>query len=159
MLGQVVGEQPHRIELWAGTVSSEFALQYSHSTIDEWDFIAEVAARSGCGILLDINNIYVSACNHGFDARHYLRAVPAAAVGEMHLAGFDRIAGLLIDTHGTRVADPVWQLYAEAVEIFGARPTLIEWDTDIPALDVLLAEAEKANRILAAHQPEAARAA
>ncbi|MCC2869698.1 MAG: DUF692 domain-containing protein, partial [Candidatus Accumulibacter phosphatis] len=123
-------------------------LQYSHSTIDEWDFIAEVAARSGCGILLDINNIYVSACNHGFDARHYLRAVPAAAVGEMHLAGFDRIAGLLIDTHGTRVADPVWQLYAEAVEIFGARPTLIEWDTDLPPLAVLLQEAATADHLL-----------
>ena len=73
--------------------------------------------------------------------------MPAAAVGEMHLAGFDRIAGLLIDTHGTRVADPVWQLYAEAVEIIGARPTLIEWDTDLPPLAVLLQEAATADRM------------
>ena len=122
-------------------------LQFSHSTIDEWDFIAEVAARSGCGILLDINNIYVSACNHGFDARRYLNAVPASAVGEMHLAGFDLADGLLIDTHGTRVADAVWQLYGEAVDHFGALPTLIEWDTDLPALAVLLHEAATADRL------------
>ncbi len=122
-------------------------LQYSHSTIDEWDFIAEVAARSGCGILLDINNVYVSACNHGFDARHYLRAVPAAAVGEMHLAGFDRIAGLLIDDHGSPVPPPVWDLYEDAVRRFPAAPTLIEWDTDLPPLAVLLQEAATADRM------------
>lgn len=122
-------------------------LQFSHSTIDEWDFISAVAARSGCKILLDINNIYVSACNHGFDARRYLNAVPVAAVGEMHLAGFDRCNGLLIDTHGTRVADAVWQLYADAVDRFGALPTVIEWDTDLPELAVLLHEAATADRI------------
>lgn len=122
-------------------------LQYSHSTIDEWDFVAELAARSGCGILLDINNIYVSACNHGFDARRYLRAIPAQAVGEIHLAGFDRLDDLLIDTHGTRVCADVWRLYGEAVARLGAVPTLIEWDTDIPDLAVLLEEAAIAQDI------------
>ena len=122
-------------------------LQYSHSTIDEWDFLAEVAARSGCGILLDINNIYVSACNHGFDARRYLRAIPAQAVAEIHLAGFDCLDHLLIDTHGTRVCDEVWALYRETVARLGPVPTLIEWDTDIPALTVLLDEAATAQRI------------
>ena len=122
-------------------------LQFSHSTLDEWDFVAEVAARSGCAILLDVNNIYVSACNHGFDARRYLRAVPPRAVREIHLAGFDRADGLLIDTHGHRVAAPVWELYREALERFGPVPTLIEWDTDIPALAVLLEEAVTADRL------------
>ena len=122
-------------------------LQFSHSTIDEWDFIAEVAARSGCAILLDINNIYVSAYNYGFDARRYLNAVPPSAVGELHLAGFDLADGLLIDTHGTRVADAVWQLYGEAVHLFGALPMLIEWDSDLPTLAVLLQEAATADRL------------
>lgn len=122
-------------------------LQYSHSTVDEWDFLAEVAARSGCGILLDINNIYVSACNHEFDARRYLRAIPAQAVAEIHLAGFDCLDHLLIDTHGTRVCDDVWALYRETVARLGPVPTLIEWDTDIPALTVLLDEAATAQRI------------
>ena len=123
-------------------------LRFSHSTIDEWDFVAEVAARTGCGVLLDVNNIYVSACNHGFDARGYLRAIAPRAVGEIHLAGFDRLDGLLIDTHGNRVCADVWQLYREAVERCGPVPTLIEWDTDLPALAVLLDEAAIAQNIL-----------
>lgn len=122
-------------------------LQYAHSTIDEWEFLAEVTARSGCGILLDVNNIYVSACNHGFDARRYLRAIPVQSVAEIHLAGFDRLDGLLIDTHGTRVCDDVWALYRDAIQRFGRVPTLVEWDTDIPALSVLLEEAAIADRI------------
>lgn len=122
-------------------------LRFSHSSMDEWDFLAQVAVRSGCGILLDVNNIYVSACNHGFDARRYLRAIPAAAVREIHLAGFDRVDGLLIDTHGTRVCDAVWTLYRETRSLVGPVPTLIEWDTDIPDLAVLLEEAATAHRI------------
>ena len=122
-------------------------LQYSHSTLEEWDFVAEVAARSGCGILLDVNNIYVSACNHGFDARRYLRAIAPRMVQEIHLAGYDQLEGLLIDTHGQRVSAAVWDLYREAIERFGPIPTLIEWDTDIPALAVLLEEAAIAERM------------
>jgi len=127
-------------------------LQYKHSTIPEWEFLSEVAARSGCGILLDINNIHVSAVNHDFDALHYLRHTPATAVKEMHLAGFsvNRLEDgeILIDTHGARVAQPVWTLYREAVRRFGAVPTLIEWDTDIPPLAVLVEEMRSADTIL-----------
>ncbi len=123
-------------------------LQYRHSSIPEWEFVAELARRSGCGILLDINNIYVNAVNHGFDPLVYLRAIPAHAVQEMHLAGFDRGEHCLIDTHGKPVHDEVWTLYRIAVELIGAKPTLIEWDTDIPALEILLDQARQAQGIL-----------
>jgi uncharacterized protein len=123
-------------------------LQYKHSTISEWEFLAEVARRAGCGILLDVNNIYVSAENHRFDPLTYIDAIPVASVQEIHLAGFDSNGDCLIDTHGKPVFDAVWPLYTHAIERLGATPTLIEWDTDIPALDVLLAEAWKARAIL-----------
>ena len=123
-------------------------LRYRHSTIPEWEFLAEVIRRTGCGLLLDVNNIYVSAVNHGFDAHEYLAAMPAAAVQEIHLAGFDTTPQLLIDTHGRPVADPVWTLYRDTLARIGARPTLIEWDTDIPPLPVLLGEARKADAML-----------
>ncbi|MBI5612833.1 MAG: DUF692 domain-containing protein [Gammaproteobacteria bacterium] len=127
-------------------------LQYRHSTIPEAEFLAEIARASGCGLLLDVNNVYVSAANHGFDALRYLRTVPAAAVKEIHLAGFsvNRYADgeVLIDTHSTRVAPPVWALYRAAVQRLGRLPTLIEWDTDIPALAVLLDEMRQADAVL-----------
>lgn len=127
-------------------------LRYRHSTIPEWEFISEVARISGCGILLDVNNIYVSAVNHGFDAMEYLRAVPAGMVREIHLAGFTvkhyPEGQILIDTHNARVADAVWALYRAAIERLGPRPTLIEWDTDLPALEVLLDEARQADAIM-----------
>lgn len=123
-------------------------VQFKHSTMPEWEFLREVAVRTGCGILLDVNNIFVSASNHGFDPMRFLRAIPVTSVWEMHLAGFDSDGMALIDTHGKPVADAVWTLYAQAVRRFGAIPTLIEWDTDIPVLDVLLAEAGKADNIL-----------
>ncbi len=122
-------------------------LQYSHSTIPEWEFLAAVAQRSGCGILLDINNIYVNACNHGFDTTQYLQAIPVEAVGEMHLAGFTDEGDILIDTHSRPVSTQVWALYEQAVQRFGRQPTLIEWDADIPALSVLLDEAAHAEDI------------
>jgi uncharacterized protein (UPF0276 family) len=126
-------------------------LQFSCSHLTEWEFVAAVAAESGCGILLDLNNIYVAARNHGFDPQHYLRAIDPKRVKELHLAGHSRqnIGGreLLIDTHGSPVCAEVWDLYRNALELFGARPTLIEWDTDIPALEVLLNEAGKAQAI------------
>ncbi len=124
-------------------------LTFSESTLPEWEFVAEVARRSGCGVLLDVNNIWVSACNHGFDALRYLEAIDGRGVGEIHLAGYERVGERLVDTHGARVSDEVWRVYAAAIERFGARPTLVEWDTDIPALDVLLEEARKARSILA----------
>ncbi len=123
-------------------------LEYAHATIPEWEFLAETARRSGCGILLDVNNIHVNAVNHGFDPLRYLAAVPSDAVEEIHLAGFDADGPCLIDTHGKPVADAVWDLYRATLERLGSRPTLIEWDTDIPEMPVLLGEAEKADAIL-----------
>lgn len=120
-------------------------VEFVSSTMPEWEFVGEVARRTGCGILLDVNNLYVSACNQGFEARRYLEAIPPAAVGEIHLAGYEHCDDFLIDTHGRAVQVPVWQLYEVALARFGPRPTLIEWDTDIPPLAVLLAEATAAN--------------
>ena len=130
-------------------------LQFTESSIPEWEFLTALAKRAGCGLLLDVNNIYVNAVNHGFDPLTYLDAVPARDVREIHLAGFDRLADAevecLIDTHGTPVCDAVWALYDRAVERLGPVPTLIEWDTDIPKPEVLLAEAGKATQILDRH--------
>ena len=127
-------------------------LQYEESTLPEAEFLAELARRSGCGILLDVNNVYVSACNHGFDAEAYLAKIPREHVQEMHLAGFTRKefddGVILIDTHNRPVAPDVWRLYETAVRRFGRVPTLIEWDSDLPALEVLLDEANKADNIL-----------
>ncbi|MEZ5512312.1 MAG: DUF692 domain-containing protein [Steroidobacteraceae bacterium] len=126
-------------------------LQFEQEEMPEWTFLAELARASGCGVLLDVNNIYVNAHNHGFDATEYLRAVPRAAVGEIHLAGHtSRVLGgrtVLVDTHSAPVCAAVWKLYAQAIAHFGAQPTLIEWDADIPALDVLVAEAQRADQI------------
>ena len=126
-------------------------LQYRHSDMGEAEFLAELSVRSGCGILLDVNNIYVSASNHGFDAGAYLRAIPPAHVREIHLAGHtvNRYpeGEILIDTHNARVCDAVWTLYRDALAHVGPVPTLIEWDTDLPALSVLLDEARKAETI------------
>ena len=135
--------------------------EFAHSSIPEWEFVSEVARRSGCGILLDVNNVYVSAFNHGFDASKYLRAIPPAAVKEIHLAGFTRQmfedgAEMLIDTHSAPVADAVWTLYREAMQLFGPVPTLIEWDADLPPLPVLVAQAHKADAIVQAIYARAA---
>jgi len=127
-------------------------LQYRHSTIPEAEFLAEVARVTGCGLLLDVNNVYVSATNHGFDALRYLRAIPAAAVKEIHLAGFSvnryEDGEVLIDTHGTRVAPQVWALFRAALQRLGRVPVLIEWDSEIPELAVLLDEMRQADAIL-----------
>jgi uncharacterized protein len=138
-------------------------LGFAHSTIPEWEFIVAVAERTGCGILCDVNNIYVSAHNHGWDASAYLAALPAAAIGELHLAGHTVRAlpdgsTVRIDDHGSRVIEDVWALYADALARFGPLPTLIEWDTDVPPLDVLLGEAKHAGMLLAAAAKEARRA-
>lgn len=128
-------------------------LHYQHSTVPEAEFMAEITRHTGCGILLDVNNVYVSACNHGFNPRDYLKAVPSAAVGEVHLAGFavNRFNNgeILIDTHSRPVDPAVWMLYAEALSRLGPVPTLVEWDADIPPLAVLLNEADKAETYLA----------
>jgi uncharacterized protein len=129
-------------------------LQFSASTMFEWEFVAGVAAESGCGILLDLNNVYVAAHNHEFDSREYLEGIPRRIVQEFHLAGFSRIDldghALLVDTHGTPVCDAVWDLYRAALRRFGNVPALIEWDTDLPNFDVLQAEARKADSLRSA---------
>jgi uncharacterized protein (UPF0276 family) len=132
-------------------------LAFGNSIIPEWEFMAAVAARTGCGILCDVNNICVSAHNHGWDASAYLAALPPEAVGEIHLAGhsirtFADGSSLRIDDHGSKVTKEVWTLYRQAVARFGAVPTLIEWDNEIPPLDVLLDEAQQAERVIAAWQ-------
>jgi uncharacterized protein len=129
-------------------------LAFAHSTIPEWEFMAAVAQHTGCGILCDVNNIYVSAHNHGWDPRTYLAALPAAAIGEIHLAGHSvrplPDGGVVrIDDHGSQVCAEVWTLYEEALARLGARPTLIEWDNQVPPLDVLLEEAARAAKRLA----------
>lgn len=125
-------------------------LQFRASELSECAFLAELARRSGCGILLDVNNLFVNAVNHGFDALDALHEIPVEAVHEIHLAGHCADGDVLIDDHGSRVAAPVWRLYEAACRRFGAVPTLIEWDTSIPALEVLLDEAGTAARILQA---------
>ena len=125
-------------------------LQFAHSSIAEWEFLAEVGRRSGCGILLDVNNIYVNSVNHDFDPARYIEAIPRDAVEEIHLAGFDSNGVCLIDTHGKPVSSAVWALYRTALARVGPVPTLIEWDTDIPGLEVLLGEAARADAIMAA---------
>ncbi len=131
-------------------------VEFLASSLTETEFIAEVVRHTGCGLLLDVNNIYVSCINHGRDPSRYLRELPLAQVGEIHLAGFaeDRDGAgdrLLIDSHGAPVAAEVWALYAEALELVGPVATLLERDNDIPALPVLLGEARQAARMIAAH--------
>jgi len=120
---------------------------FAHSTIPEWEFVAAVAQRTGCGLLLDVNNIFVSATNHQFDPSRYLQAIPVRAVGEIHLAGHESNGELLVDTHSRPVCDAVWALYRHAIRRIGEVPTLIEWDNDLPELSVLVAEAHKADVI------------
>lgn len=128
-------------------------LAFQHSTLDEADFISEVIRRSGCGLLLDVNNVYVSCINHQRDPQAYLNALPLHAVGEIHLAGFaedcDSLGDrLLIDDHGAPVDPAVWTLYRQALERIGPVATLIERDNQVPAFNVLLAEARQADEIL-----------
>jgi uncharacterized protein (UPF0276 family) len=128
-------------------------MQFRHSTIPEWQFMAAVAARSGCGILCDVNNIYVSAKNHGWDPLAYLAALPPDAIGEIHLAGHSvrQLADsgtLQIDDHSSRVIGEVWSLYEVALRRWGPVPTLIEWDQNVPPLDVLIDEARHADALI-----------
>jgi uncharacterized protein len=131
-------------------------LSYRSSEMTEWDFLAEVARRADCAILLDINNIYVSSVNHGFDASHYLRSMPRERVRQFHLAGHSDMGGHLIDTHDHPIAPPVWALYREALAHFGRVPTMIERDDNIPPLEELLAELDTAREIASGAALEAA---
>jgi hypothetical protein len=128
-------------------------LRFAHSSIAEVDFLNALARRTGCGVLCDVNNIYVTCANLGGDPAAWLDGLDASTVGEIHLAGHavNDADGrpILIDDHGSPVSDPVWMLYERALRRFGPAPTLVEWDTDVPPLDVLLGEAAKAQARLA----------
>lgn len=133
-------------------------LQFQRSTLDETDFISEIIRRTGCGLLLDVNNVYVSCINHQRDPASYLEGLPLHAVGEIHLAGFaedtDNLGDrLLIDDHGAPIDNAVWQLYEKVLAQVGPMPTLIERDNQLPAFSVLLAEAQQAERHLAQVSP------
>ncbi|MEZ5561995.1 MAG: DUF692 domain-containing protein [Gammaproteobacteria bacterium] len=135
-------------------------LRFPDDTMTEWQFLAELARHSGCGILLDVNNVYVSARNHGFDADAYIAAIPVALIQEIHLAGHtvvsDESGELLIDTHDAPVTDPVWDLYQRTVARTGLLPTLIEWDSQLPTLDRLVAEARRADAVAGARHARVA---
>jgi uncharacterized protein (UPF0276 family) len=129
-------------------------LGYRHSTIPEWEFLTAISERTGAGLLLDVNNVFVSACNHNFEPMKYLAAVPGELVEEIHLAGHtlkkfpDR--ELRIDDHASPVCDDVWSLYGETLKLMGGKPTLIEWDAELPPFNTLLAEADVARQHLEA---------
>jgi uncharacterized protein len=131
-------------------------LAFHASEMGEWEFLREVAERADCAILLDINNIYVSSVNHGFDALAYLKAMPKARVRQFHLAGHSDLGGHLIDTHDHPVAPAVWELYRAALAHFGTVPTMIERDDNIPALSELVAELEIARNLSRNHTRQAA---
>ncbi|MGE3457637.1 MAG: DUF692 domain-containing protein [Kofleriaceae bacterium] len=121
-------------------------VEFRANELAEPAFLAEVANRADCGIVLDVNNVYVSARNHGFDPDAYLAAIPADRVGYMHLAGHTDHGDYILDTHDHAVPDAVWQLYQSAVRRFGSASVLVEWDDQIPALDDVVAEANRARR-------------
>jgi uncharacterized protein len=120
--------------------------EFTQNEMTEWEFLAEVVHQADCGVLLDVNNIYVSSENHGFDPHEYLRQVPHQRVGQIHIAGHTRLEHVILDTHDHPVPDPVWELYAEAIRLCGPTPTLLEWDDKIPTFDEVHAEALKAER-------------
>src|SRR3712207_1688752 len=125
---------------------------FARSVMTEPEFLAELVRRTGCGLLLDVNNVHVPAHNLGFDASAYVAALPAEAVGEIHIAGHARnetpAGTVLIDDHGSRVAAPVWELYSQALQRIDTRPTLVEWDSALPSLDTLLGEAMWADLLI-----------
>jgi uncharacterized protein len=147
-----------RIRHVQATIGKPFALEnvssylaYKSSEMTEWEFIAELAEQADCGILLDVNNVYVSAFNHGFDANAFIDGIPAERVVQIHLAGHTDKGTYLLDTHSDHVKDEVWSLYQRAIKRTGAVSTLVEWDERIPAFDVLAREAALAKK----HRDEA----
>jgi len=127
--------------------------EFHASEMTEWEFLAEVTERADCGILLDVNNIYVSAFNHGFDPKTYVDQVPMERVAQIHIAGHSRYRKYMLDTHDHPVISPVWELYARAVARCGPAPTLLEWDAHIPSFEEVHHEALKANQFIQTRQP------
>jgi len=164
---QVVERNVHRLQERLGrqvlVENPSCYLAFAHSTLSEPEFLAKLTRRTGCGLLLDANNIVVTAHNLRLDAQAWLRELPPAAIGQYHLAGHavNDADGepILIDDHASRVGEGVWSLFGEIVRRYGPRPTLVEWDTDLPALDVLLDEARQAGLALGVEAEADARAA
>jgi len=129
-------------------------LQFKESTLSEWDFLSELAKETGCGLLLDVNNVYVSGFNHGFDAEYYIRNLPHSSIVQIHLAGPADCGQYLVDTHDQPVPKPVWHLYKLAQELTGGVSTLLEWDANIPDFPDLVAELNKADAVLRGVVPE-----
>ncbi|HUO06976.1 MAG TPA: DUF692 domain-containing protein [Phycisphaerae bacterium] len=123
--------------------------EYHQSELTEWEFLREVVELADCGILLDVNNIYVSSQNHGFDPYDYLNGIPAERVGQMHIAGHSKFEKYILDTHDHPVLDPVWKMYAHAIKLCGPTSTLLEWDAHIPSFEEVHREAMKAKKFLA----------
>jgi uncharacterized protein len=148
LLGRQVAEAQDFLgrQLLIENVSAYVA--FEHSPLSEWEFLTAVVEQSGCALLLDVNNIFVSSRNLGIDAQAYIAGLPVASVREIHLAGHASNGNVLIDDHGSQVCDEVWELYRIAIARFGALPTLIEWDTNIPPLATLVAESQRADLIL-----------
>jgi uncharacterized protein (UPF0276 family) len=128
-------------------------LEFKGSTISEWDFLSQLARETGCGLLLDVNNVYVSGYNHGFDPEHYIRSMPHDAVVQIHLAGPTDCGRYLVDTHDQPVPARVWELYKMAQELTGGVSTLLEWDANIPDFPELVAELRKAEAALRGENP------
>ena len=152
VLGHVVGRVQRVQERLGRRIALENVssyLAYRDDEMPEWEFLARVAEAADCGLLLDVNNVFVSACNHGFDAERYLAAIPAQRVFQIHLAGHSVQGRLRIDTHDHPIAPEVWALYEHAIRWLGPVSTLVEWDDRIPALETLAAEAQRARSILA----------
>lgn len=152
----VVRHVAERVRRVVDVLERPFALEnvssymtYRDSTMSEWDFLAEVAERADCGILLDCNNVYVSSRNHEFSPTAYIDAVPADRVVQMHLAGHTDKGRYVLDTHSDHVRDEVWALYRRAIERCGPVSTLVEWDEDIPSWEILSAEAQRARDLRA----------
>jgi uncharacterized protein (UPF0276 family) len=122
--------------------------EFKLSTMSEWEFLSEVVELADCGILLDVNNIFVSSFNHGFDPFEYLEKIPHGRVGQIHIAGHTNCESFLLDTHDHAVCDDVWRLYERAIKLIGPTNTLLEWDADIPSFDQVHAEALKAKRFI-----------
>lgn len=162
---EAVARTVENLRLVQDTLEVPFAVEnvssyaeFRDSCMTEWQFLSEVAERADVGILLDVNNLYVSAVNHGFDAADYLAGIPSERVAQIHIAGHARHDGFIIDTHDHPVSDPVWQLYQQALDRCGPTPTLLEWDAAIPTFDEVRAEALKAVRYWPVLQTELRRA-
>ena len=129
-------------------------MEFAASTLHEWEFLSELVKRTGCGLLLDVNNVFVSGHNHGFDPEMYLRNIPHHAVVQIHVAGPTDSGALLIDTHDQPVPSDVWRLYRLAQQLTGGVSTLLEWDANIPEYPDLVKEVEKAKKVMLGEMPE-----